>query len=86
MPHSKMKCLGAPNLMLYFFTSANAKQLQKKNAFKQHYLEPIQNLSSTIQQSLLSQVLSGNMSIPELQEEGKRKRAMKNIKECFLRF
>ena len=44
------------------------------------------DLHYTIQQSLLLQVLSGNMSIPELQEEGKRKRAMKTIKECFLRF
>ena len=53
--------------------------------FKQHYLESVQNLSADVQRSLLASVLRKELSIPELQEEGKKSRALRAAKDAFLR-
>ena len=63
----------------------NARQMKKKMDFKQHYLESVQNLSADVQRSLLASVLRKELSIPELQEEGKKRRALRAAKDAFLR-
>ena len=59
--------------------------MKKKIEFKQHYLEPLQNLDVNLQRKILSQVMQGSMSVPQMQAEGKQLRSMKIIKETFLR-
>ena len=71
---------------VFVYCKGNSRQLKKKVEFRQHYLEPIQSLDTVTQRKLLSDVLTGQKSIAELQDEGKSLRAMKNIKETFLRY
>ena len=64
----------------------NARQLEKTVEFKQHYLEPLQNLQQGVQIDILQGVLAGRTSIGEMQNLAKQARSMKIIKEMYLRY
>ena len=74
----------ATHCVYYTFTSS-IRQLEKVVEFKQHYLEPLQNLQKQLQIEILQDVLSGKSTIAEMQEIAREQRSLKFVKEMYIR-